>query len=61
MSCFPGRPIHHHLQDTRCHNFAALRNAALGCLRADATGNLAATLRSHYRKPQRLFTKLGLL
>jgi predicted transposase YbfD/YdcC len=42
-------------------NFAALRNAALGCLRADAAGNLAATLRSHYRKPQRLFTKLGLL
>ncbi len=42
-------------------NFAALRNAAIGCLRADATDNLAATLRSHYRKPQRLFTKLGLL
>lgn len=42
-------------------NFAALRNAAIGGLRADATGNLAATLRSHYRKPQRLFTKLGLL
>jgi hypothetical protein len=42
-------------------NFAALRNAALTCLRADATGNLAATLRSHYRKPQRLFAKLGLL
>jgi predicted transposase YbfD/YdcC len=42
-------------------NFAALRNAALACLRADASRNLAATLRSHYRKPQRLFTKLGLL
>lgn len=42
-------------------NFATLRNAAIGCLHADATGNLAATLRSHYRKPQRLFTKLGLL
>ncbi|MDX1970241.1 MAG: hypothetical protein SFV23_23915, partial [Planctomycetaceae bacterium] len=42
-------------------NFAALRNAALGCHRADATGFLAANLRSHYRKPQRLFTKLGLL
>lgn len=42
-------------------NFAALRNAALTCLRADAAGNLAATLRSHYRKPQRLFAKLGLL
>ena len=42
-------------------NFAALRNAALACLRADATGNLATTLRSHYRKPHRLFTKLGLL
>ena len=32
-------------------NFAALRNAAIACLRADATVNLAATLRSHYRKP----------
>lgn len=42
-------------------NFAALRNAALTCLRAHAVGNLAATLRSHYRKPQRLFAKLGLL
>lgn len=42
-------------------NFAALRNAALACLYADAAGNLAATLRSHYRKPQRLFAKLGLL
>jgi predicted transposase YbfD/YdcC len=42
-------------------NFAALRNAAIGCLHADGTDNLAATLRSHYRKPQRLFTKLGLL
>lgn len=42
-------------------NFAALRNAAIACLRADTTDNLAATLRSHYRKPQRLFTKLGLL
>ena len=42
-------------------NFAALRNAAIACLRADKTDNLAATLRSHYRKPQRLFTKLGLL
>jgi len=42
-------------------NLAALRNAALACLRADAAGNLAATLRSHYRKPERLFTKLGIL
>jgi predicted transposase YbfD/YdcC len=42
-------------------NLAALRNAALACLRADAAQNLAATLRSHYRKPHRLFTKLGLL
>jgi predicted transposase YbfD/YdcC len=42
-------------------NLAALRNAALACLRADAAGNLAAALRSHYRNPQRLFTKLGLL
>jgi hypothetical protein len=42
-------------------NLAALRNAALACLYADAVGNLAATLRSHYRKPHRLFAKLGLL
>jgi hypothetical protein len=42
-------------------NLAALRNAALACLRADAAGNFAATLRSHYRKPERLFAKLGLL
>ncbi|MDZ4684121.1 MAG: ISAs1 family transposase [Planctomycetaceae bacterium] len=42
-------------------NFAALRNAALACLRADAAENFAATFRSHSRKPQRLFAKLGLL
>jgi len=42
-------------------NFAALRNAVLTCLRADGARNLAATLSSHYRKPHRLFTKLGLL
>jgi len=32
-------------------NFAALRNAAIDCLRADTTDNLAATLHGHYRKP----------
>jgi hypothetical protein len=42
-------------------NWAALRNAVLACLRDDGAANLAASLRSHYRKPQRLFAKLGLL
>lgn len=42
-------------------NYAALRNSAITYFRADTTCNLVPTLRSRYRKSQRLFTKLGLL
>lgn len=40
-------------------NLAALRNAALNCLRADGIDKISATLRSFARDPLRLFTKLG--
>lgn len=40
-------------------NLAALRNAGLNCLRLNKTANIAATLRSFARNPQRLFTILG--
>lgn len=64
----------HHVRDTtldedRCtifgghapQNLAAFRNAALNWLRRQRTGNLAAKIRSFTRKPQRLFTLLGIL
>ena len=41
------------------HNLAALRNAGLNCLRLHETENIAATLRSFARNPQRLFAMLG--
>jgi len=40
-------------------NLAALRNAALNCLRQHKTENITATLRSFARNPLRLFAKLG--
>ncbi len=42
-------------------NLAALRNAAIACLRATGTLNIASTLRSFLRKPERLFAMLGIL
>jgi predicted transposase YbfD/YdcC len=42
-------------------NLAALRNAALACLRADETGTVASKVRRFARKSERLFTMLGLL
>ena len=41
------------------HNFAALRNAALNWLRRHDFPKITQTLRSFYRKPLRLFAKLG--
>jgi predicted transposase YbfD/YdcC len=40
-------------------NLAALRNAALNCLRSAGIDKISATLRSFARYPLRLFTKLG--
>jgi predicted transposase YbfD/YdcC len=40
-------------------NLAAMRNAVLNWLRRRKSGNLAATIRSFTRNPQRLFAQLG--
>ena len=40
-------------------NLAALRNAALNCLRVEGTDRISVTLRSFARNPLRLFAKLG--
>jgi predicted transposase YbfD/YdcC len=42
-------------------NLAAFRNAALNWLRQLGVDNMAATIRSFTRKPQRLFTRLGIV
>lgn len=42
-------------------NLAALRNAALTCVRSDGDGAVSCKLRRFNRQPQRLFAMLGIL